>query len=107
MYRHEWYQSIYDKFPAIEAGAVRYAEENSLAKFSDQLGLYSGSSSCPARLPNYVLDAIVKANQAEIVPVRDVEDRVRSVVKDLYGDEYDSAVGASFIRCYLSGAGRG
>lgn len=92
MYRHEWYQSIYERFPKIVAEAESYSAKLGLDKLKGDIGLYSGASSCPARLPDYVLDAIVQANQNEILPLRVVEDRLRSVVKDLYGDEYDGAV---------------
>lgn len=92
MYRHEWYQSIYDCFPKIVAEARQYGETLSLGEHKGNIGLYSGASSLPARLPDYILDAIVKANQIEILPVRVIEDRVRAVVKDLYGDNYDAAV---------------
>ena len=72
--------------------AERYGEKLALGEHRGKIGLYSGASSCPARLPAYVLDAIVAANQTEILPMRTVEDRLRSVVKDLYGDDYDAAV---------------
>lgn len=92
MYRHEWYQLIYERFPEIVSEAERYGEKLGLNKLKGEIGLYSGASSCPARLPDYVLDAIVEANQTEILPVRTVEDRLRNVVKDLFGDAYDGAV---------------
>ncbi len=92
MHRHEWYQRIYDSFPKIVADAERYGETLGLGDLHGNIGLYSGASSCPARLPDYVLDAIVAANQSEILPLRAVEDRLRTVVKDIYGDGYDAAV---------------
>lgn len=92
MHRHEWYQKLYDDIPKIVDEARRYGDKLSLGEHKGNIGLYSGASSLPARLPDYVLDAIVKANHIEILPVRAVEDRVRSVIKNIYGDAYDAAV---------------
>ena len=92
MYRHEWYQQIYERFPQIVSEAEGYGKKLGLDKLTGEIGLYSGSSSCPARLPDYVLNAVVEANQKEILPLRTVEDRLRNVVKDLFGDGYDGAV---------------
>ncbi len=92
MYLHEWYQKIYESFPKIISEAEEVGKTMGVGKLKGEVGLYSGASSCPARLPDYVLDAIVKANQQEVLPVRTVEDNVRNVVKDIYGDAYDCAV---------------
>src|SRR5918996_4294006 len=92
MYRHEWYQRIYESIPKIIAEATAYGDRLAMGEHKGNIGLYSGASSMPARLPQYVLDAIVKANQKEILPVRTVEDRVRAVIKDMYGEAYDAAV---------------
>ncbi len=94
-YRHEWYQSIYEKVPVIVAEATAFGATLGLGPLTGEIGLYSGASSVPARLPRYVIDAIVAANQQEILPLRAVEDRLRSVIKDLYGDAYDGAAANS------------
>jgi hypothetical protein len=94
-YRHEWYETIFSRFSAITAEAATYGEKLNLGKLRDQIGLYSGASSSPARLPRYVVEAIVEANRKEVLPLRSVEDRLRRVVKDLYGDAYDGAVANS------------
>ncbi|MEE8227905.1 MAG: hypothetical protein V3R30_13850 [Kiloniellales bacterium] len=92
MYRHEWYQKIYERIPAIVEEARRFGEKLSLGQIGGQFGLYSGASSCPARLPNYVIDAIVEANKTEVLPVRNAEDELRALAKDIFGDAYDAAV---------------
>jgi hypothetical protein len=94
-YRHEWYERIYAQFPVIMAEAAAFGKKLGLGKLSGEIGLYSGASSVPARLPRFVLEAIVKANKNEILPLRAVEDRLRNVIKDLYGDDYDGAVANS------------
>jgi hypothetical protein len=91
-YKYQWYQDIYEQIPAILKDAAQIGEALGLPQFKNQLGLYSGASSCPASLPDYVLDAIVEANHRPILPLRKVEDELREVVKDMYGDAYDAAV---------------
>jgi hypothetical protein len=91
-YRFQWYQEIYDNLPKIIEEAGKAAKELGLDRLKDKIGLYAGSSSCPGSLPKYVLDAIIKANQTPVLPMREVEDELREVIKDIYGDEYDAAV---------------
>jgi len=91
-YRYQWYQEIYNNIPKIHKEARKAAEEIGLDKLKNKIGLYSGSSACPGPLPKYILDAIIKANQVPILPMRAVEDELREVIKDVYGDNYDSAV---------------
>jgi len=91
-YRFQWYQEIYDNLPKILEEAGKAAKELGLDKLKNRIGLYPGSSACPGSLPKYVLDAIIKANQIPVLPMREVEDELREVIKDIYGDEYDAAV---------------
>ncbi|MDH5405128.1 MAG: hypothetical protein OEX80_01140 [Candidatus Aminicenantes bacterium] len=90
-YKFQWYQEIYNNIPKIIEEARKAAKELDLDKLKNKIGLYPGSSSCPGSLPSYVLDAIIKANQIPLLPMRKVEDELREVVKDIYGDEYDAA----------------
>ena len=91
-YKFQWYQEIYEKFPKIREEAHQAAIDLGLNKEKrGTFGTYPGSSSCPGLIPNYVLDAIIRVNK-EVYPMRQVEDELRNVVKDLYGDNYDSAV---------------
>jgi hypothetical protein len=92
-YRYSWYQDIYENIPKIHEEARKYGEELGMGKVDSDLGLYAGSSSRPGNMPNYVLDEIIAANRGgKTYTLRDVEDQVREVVKDVYGDEYDAAV---------------
>lgn len=91
-YRFQWYQEIYNNLPKILEEAGKAAKELGLDKLKNKIGLYPGSSSCPGPQPKYVLDAIIKANQIPVLPMREVEDELREVIKDIYGDEYDAAV---------------
>lgn len=90
-YRFQWYQRLHENTPKIHEDAREAARELGLGKWRDRVGLYSGASSCPGPLPGYVLDAIVAANTGPLLPMRRVEDELRVVVKDIFGDEYDGA----------------
>ncbi len=70
-YKHQWYQSIYESLPNIREEARKASEELGLDELKKKIGMYPGSSSCPGRLPDFVLDAIVKANERPILPIRE------------------------------------
>ncbi len=91
-YKYKWYQEIFSNFPRIIEEARKAAIDLGLDKIQrNSFGTYPGSSSCPGLLPRYVLDEIVKVNKY-VIPMRKIEDELRNIVKDIYGDDYDSAV---------------
>ena len=90
-FKFQWYQEIYENFTKIREEARKAACDLGLDKIKDgSFGLYPGSSSCPGPLPNYVLEAIIDANK-KVIPMRKVQDELRHVIKEIYGDDYDSA----------------
>jgi hypothetical protein len=92
-YRYQWYQKIYESIPKIHKEARQYGEELGIQKLNTDVGIYAGSSARPGNLPSYVLDEIIAANRGgRTLTLREVEDQVREVIKDVYGDEYDAAV---------------
>ena len=92
-YRYQWYQDIYENIPKIHEEARKYGDKLGTRKLGADIGLYAGSSSRPGNLTSYVLDEIVAANRGrKTFTLREVEDKVREVIKDVYGDEYDAAV---------------
>ncbi len=88
----QWYQDIFAAFPKIVADAEKAGKALKLDKVAGKVGLYTGASSVPGALPGYVLDAIVEANQTSILPLKRVEDELRMLIKEVYGDAYDGAV---------------
>ena len=93
MYKYQWYQSIYDNMSKINEEARQYGEKLGINKLKEDIGLYAGRSARPGNLPDYVLDEIVKANRSgKTYPVRVIEDQLREVIKDVYGDPYDAVV---------------
>ena len=91
-FRCQWYQDIFEKFPNIVADAERAGKALKLDKVAGRVGLYTGASSVPGPLPDYVIDAIVAANRTPILPLKRVEDELRMLIKEVYGDAYDGAV---------------
>lgn len=92
MFRHQWYQSLFDKIPEIQRDAAAAAEALGLDRYAGLIGTYQGSSGCPARLPDYVLEPIIEANRLDVLPAVEVADEMRNLVKEVYGDEYDLCV---------------
>ena len=92
MHLHEWYQGIFEKTAEIQAEAKSFMETEGLMEFAGKTGTYQGSSGCPARLPNYVLDPIIDANRLDVLPAVEIADQMRILVKDIYGDDYDVCV---------------
>jgi hypothetical protein len=91
-YRFRWYQKLNEDRQRIYEDAKKVAVELGLEKFEGQVGLYPTGSSCPPPLPNYVLEAITKASRTTaVLPMTKIEDRLREIVKDVYGDDYDAA----------------
>ena len=90
-YKYQWYQMIYENIPKIHEEARKFGDKLGTTKLKQDIGLYAGSSSRPGNLPNYVLDEIVKANRSgKTYRVRAIEDQLREVIKDVYGDAYDA-----------------
>ncbi len=89
--RFRWYQELARNRQAIYADARRAAKGLGLDRFEGQLGLYPTASSCAGPLADYVLEAIVEANKRAVYPIRIVEDQLRDLVKEVYGDAYDAA----------------
>ncbi|SVB91974.1 uncharacterized protein METZ01_LOCUS244828, partial [marine metagenome] len=91
-YKYQWYQQIYESMPQINEEARQYGEQLGTTKLKNDIGLYAGSSARPGNLPSYVLDEIIAANRGgKTYTVRAVEDQLREVIKDVYGDVYDAA----------------
>ena len=91
-HKFQFYKEIYKNIPKIHEEARKAAKEIGMEKLRGKIGLYVGSSGCPDPLPKYVLDAIVEANKIAVYPLSRVQDQLRELVKDIYGDEYDVAV---------------
>ncbi len=89
-HRFQFYQQLFDRLADIKAEAAAYGEKIGIAAQSDKIGLYPGASACPGHLPSFVLDPIIASNRGDrIQPMQDIQEELRSLIKDLFGDEYD------------------
>lgn len=88
-YRFELYQQLYERLPQIREAARREGEKLGLDRLEGEIGLYPGSSSCPGLLPGYVLDPVIESNRGRIRPVRDCQEELRHLVKEIWGDGYE------------------
>ena len=95
-YRYKFYQKIYEKISDIRRDAKKVGEGIGVGDLRNEIGLYTGSSSCPGPMAKSAIEAIVEANKTPIMPLRNVEDQLRDLVKDLFGDDFD---GASVCTC--------
>lgn len=70
--------------------AKKAAEEIIPAEFRGKMGLTGAISGCPSPLTKKVVDAITEGSRS-VVPLSKLVDEIRSIVKDVYGDEFDAA----------------
>ena len=89
--RFRFYQQLSQNRFKIHDEARRAADELGLSKFEGQIGLYPTGSASPPSLPKYVAEAIVKASKLPVLTMSKLEDELREIVKDVYGDDYDAA----------------
>jgi hypothetical protein len=88
-YRYQLYSDLLHRRDEIRREAKEYAHEVGLDKFNGQLGLTSTMSTCPGPLSKAVLAALAEARKRSVLPIRFVEDELREVAKDAYGDAYE------------------
>ncbi len=88
-YRFEFYQKLYEKLPEIKDNASKEGAKLGIDKLAGEIGLYPGSSSCPGVVPEFVLQPVIESNSGNIKPVRDYQEQLRYLIKDIYGDDYE------------------
>jgi hypothetical protein len=88
--KFEMYRHLQANTANIYAEARKAAEEIIPADLRGKFGLTGAVSGCPSPLTKKVLDAVV-AGCHEVIPLAKLVDEIRSIVKDVYGDEYDAA----------------
>jgi len=89
MLRHQFYERLLANHDTIRNDARTAAKTMGLNKFNGQLGLSTSSSSCPGQLAKPVWDALNEARKTKVLPARIVEDQLRELVKETYGDDFD------------------
>ncbi|KYO66165.1 hypothetical protein [Thermovenabulum gondwanense] len=89
--KFEMYRHLQMNIPNIYAEARKAADEIGIpAELRGKFGLTGAISGCPSPLTKKVREALDKGS-TEVIPLAKLVDEIRSIVKDVYGDEYDAA----------------
>jgi hypothetical protein len=89
--KFEMYKALQANISNIYADARKAADEIGIpAELRGKFGLTGAVSGCPGPLNKKVRAAIEKGT-TEVIPLAKLVDEIRSIVKDVYGDEYDAA----------------
>ena len=91
LYKFQLYGQLQRNLPKIYADARKAADEIGIpAEIRGKFGLTGGVSGCPALLSKDVADAVHSASR-ETIQLTSLVDKIREMVKSVYGDEYDAA----------------
>ncbi|HHW02709.1 MAG TPA: hypothetical protein GXX35_07845 [Thermoanaerobacterales bacterium] len=89
--KFEMYRFLQANIPNIYAEARKAADEIGIpAELRGKFGLTGAISGCPSPLTKKVREALDKGS-TEVIPLAKLVDEIRTIVKDVYGDEYDVA----------------
>lgn len=89
--KFEMYRFLQANIPNIYAEAKKAADEIGIpAELRGKFGLTGAISGCPSPLTKKVREALDKGS-TEVIPLAKLADEIRSIVKDVYGDDYDAA----------------
>src|SRR5690606_18497135 len=89
--KFQMYQYLQANTANIFAEAKKAADEIGIPQeLRGKFGLTGAISGCPSPLNKKVREAIEKGS-TEVIPLSKLVDEIRSLVKDVYGDEYDAA----------------
>ncbi len=89
--RFQFYKDLQTKIPQLYAEAREKADEIGIPKeLRGKFGLTGSISGCPAPLREDILKA-TEAGMRQVIPLRNLVDEIRALVKEVYGDEYDAA----------------
>jgi hypothetical protein len=91
-YRYQLYKHLQANTANIYAECRKAAEEIGITpEMKNNIGLTGALSGCHGLLMNEVEDAM-HAVSRKVVPSAALDEQLRDVVKDVYGDEYDAAL---------------
>lgn len=90
-YKYQLYAHMAASAPAIYERVVAEVESSGLADLRNQVGLTGAVSGCHGPLTEKVRLAMDEGAR-KVIPNSVLNDHVREIVKDVYGDEWDAAV---------------
>lgn len=88
-YKFQMYKALQANTPKIYEEARKAADEIGIPKeIRGKFGLTGAISGCPAPLRKDILEASEKG-AVEVIPLANLVEQIREIVKSVYGDEYD------------------
>ncbi|HOB30596.1 MAG TPA: hypothetical protein PLF08_03980 [Bacillota bacterium] len=88
-YKFQMYKHLQQNTQKIYEEAKQVADELGIGELKGQIGLTGAISGCPAPMRKNIINAIVEGEK-KVVPLVNLVEEIREIVKDVYGDEYDA-----------------
>lgn len=89
MYKFEMYRKLMNEIPQIYDEARKAADEIGIPKeVRGSFGLTGAISGCPAPMRDDIEHAVAEGGK-RVIPLKNLVDEIRGIVKDVYGDGYD------------------
>lgn len=90
-FKFQMYQSLQANIPSIYADLKKAADEIGIPnELRGKFGLTGAISGCPAPLRRDIIAAGEK-DALKVIPLKNMVDEIREIVKSVYGDDYDAA----------------
>ena len=91
MYKFEMYKKLQNEIPQIYEEARKAADEIGIPKeIRGSFGLTGAISGCPSPVHDDIEHAVAEGGK-RVIPLKNLVDEIRAIVKDVYGDGYDAA----------------
>ncbi|MGI5840003.1 MAG: hypothetical protein ACOX8W_10125 [bacterium] len=90
-FKFQMYRALQANIPGIYADLKKAADEIGIPnELRGKFGLTGAISGCPAPLRRDIIEANEK-DALQVIPLKNMIDEVREIVKSVYGDDYDAA----------------
>ncbi len=90
-FKYQMYKSLQENIPNIYEDLRKEANEIGIPHdLKGRFGLTGAISGCPAPLRKDIMEAGEKT-ATQVIPLKNMVDEIREIVKSVYGDEYDAA----------------
>jgi len=90
-FKFQMYRDLQANIPSIYADLKKAADEIGIpSELRGKFGLTGAISGCPAPLRRDIIEAGEK-DALKVIPLKNMIDEIREIIKSVYGDEYDAA----------------